>query len=179
MIKKLLLILLAFVAGILSGLYMLGVPIINTFTAMIQGFTQSIQAMVQSLLKNIGQNPIPTLTGIGIGAAPIILIASKAYTAVKTRLSAKVQQVTDQKNLVQLEANNKITELQGKIDVLEGQATSLKQPNELQSALDEAQGLVTQQSQQIHDMQQRHLGEISSLQARLDKYEPKERVVIK
>lgn len=154
MIKKLLLILLAFVAGILSGLYMLGVPLISTFTAMIQSVTQPIQAMVQSLLQNITQNPIPTLTGIGIGAAPIILIASKAYTAVKTRLSAKVQQVTDQKNLAELEANRKISGLQTEKEKLEAQVQTFQnQTGEgataLTTRLSEAQTQLTRKEEEI------------------------------
>lgn len=134
MIKELLLVALVFITGFVVTFHFLGESITGLFSnvvVMAQGFTQPIQTMIQRLVSSVQQNPVPTLTGVGIGAAPIILIAGKAYTAVKNRLSARVQEVTEQKNIAQLQANQLTSkvevekaQLQEQVETLETQVKS-------------------------------------------------------
>jgi len=94
------------------------------------------------------------------------------------KLQQTEQQASQKINQLQGEKGGEL-EQQVKQSTTQGIEGIIKARDAAIQSRDEAQTLVSQTQQQMRDMQNRHLGEISSLQARLDKYEPKERVVVK
>jgi len=156
MIKELLLIALAFTIGFTVTFHFLGgsIPTVlsNIYTT-IQGLAQPILTTIQNLITNIQQNTIPTLGGIAIGATPVLLVAGKAYSALKNRLTNKVQEVTDQKNLAQLQATDKIDALQTENIELKEKLETLKIPEDKTDLLNQ----ITTKDQEITQLNERAL----------------------
>lgn len=170
MIKKVLAVAaLAAVAGLLVYLYFGVLPVPNIL--------QSIWAKIQEAYTAI---PEPIKGFLQVISIPS-LISGIFFAWTKIRAMNQLQQT-------KLEASKQITQLEGEKGELEQQVkqSATQGIEELVKSRDEAQELVIKYKQdisgfeqQIRDMQNRHLGEISSLQARLDKYEPKEVIRVK
>lgn len=152
---------LAFCAAILVYVYFGVIPLPSLLQT---GFTkaQALWATIPSTIQNIIQIGIPTLF-------------ATFFAWTKVRAMDKLQQT-------KLQASQTITQLEGEKGVLEEQVkqSATSGVEGLIKSRDEAQTLVTKYKQdisgyeqQMRDMQNRHLGELSSLQSRLDKYEPK------
>lgn len=158
--KALLIIAVAFLAGIVSWIYFGSISISSISN--------------HPVIENIKQNWTTYAPLAGGGFTLGIPLLNSAYKKMKANAQTKI----DEAQTVATQASSELTLVKQNYSELETKYNKLINEGSSQ-ALNEATTLVTQYKQQMHDMQLRHQGELSSLQVRLDKYEPKEVVVVK
>ena len=170
MIKKLLLVAGAGVAiGIIAWLFIGTIPLPNTQNWLTQA--EATWSGLPSIIKML----ITVVPSVIFGAITAFMAWTKGLAMQK--LQQTKQQASQQ--ISQLRGEKGELEQQVKQSATKGIEGLIKERDTALQSRDEAQTLVSQTKQQMRDMQNRYTGEISALQARLDKYEPKERIVVK
>jgi hypothetical protein len=161
-----------FTIGFFTFLYMN-----NWIPAWLNG-VQQLLTLIYTAWISIPQTLRELIMGL---TTTISTVLASFFAWTKIRAMGKLQET-------KIQASQQITQLEGEKGELEAQVKQsttkgieglIKERDAALQSRDEAQTLITQTQQQMRDMQNRHQGEIASLQARLDKYEPKERIVVK
>lgn len=168
MIKKLLLFAAFIAVGFMA--YSYRATILNHLTIISQPL-QSAITQIQTAWGNIPE-PYKGIANLSvIGGVPTALMMFFAWT--KNRAMQKLQQTRQQASQQITGLNTQMQALMDerdtKIGQLEAELEAAKSNTSLQTSLSEAQNLVTQKQQEIHDLQLRFQGEIKALQQEIDR----------